>query len=114
MNGQHWDQEVWLWRDRAQSIILRELKAIRRFLMGSMGQIIEKKDLKSVLLHVDNQAVVQITNAFVSSSRLVMAELRRLKKELDFKGLYLKAEWLQSVSNRFADALSRRFHCGDQ
>lgn len=41
-----------------------------------------------------------------------MTELRRLKKEIDVKGLYVIAEWLPAVGNRFADSLSRWFPRG--
>jgi hypothetical protein len=42
-----------------------------------------------------------------------MRELRRLKKVLDELGLQLSSEWIPSVANKFADALSRRFSPGD-
>jgi hypothetical protein len=54
-----------------------------------------------------------VTNAFVVSSRPMMIELRRLKKELDELRLQLSSEWIPSVANKFADALSRHFSPGD-
>jgi hypothetical protein len=56
---------------------------------------------------------VHVTNAFVASSRPMMRELRRLKKVLDELGLRLFSEWITSVANKFADALSRHFPPGD-
>lgn len=40
-------------------------------------------------------------------------ELRRLGAVLDNMGLHIKSEWMPSVANCFADALSRRFPRGD-
>ena len=65
--------------------------------------------LSGHILHVDNQAVVHITNAFVSSSRSMMRELRILKRVLDALGLRIRSEWLPSEANKYADVLSRRF-----
>lgn len=113
VDGEFHDQGVWSWKDRAESITYRELKAIRLLLMGRLGNRLALSREQNLLLHVDNQAVVHITNAFVSSSRAMMRELRRLKRVLDRHGLHIRTEWLPSVANKFADALSRRFPRGD-
>jgi hypothetical protein len=68
-----------------------------------------KKDGISLLrLCVDNLSVVHVTNAFVVSIKPITRELCRLKKVLEELGLQLSSEWIPSVSNKFADALSRR------
>lgn len=113
VDGQWHAQGIWSWKDRAQSITLRELKAVRLMLTGSLGKRIVAEQHRDLLLHVDNQAVVHITNAFVSSSRPMMRELRKLKSVLDHHGLRIRAEWIPSVANKFADGLSRRFSRGD-
>jgi hypothetical protein len=64
-------------------------------------------------LCVYNTSVVQLTNAFVASSRPMMRELRRLKVVLDDLGLQIFSDWIPSVVNKFADGLSRRFSTGD-
>lgn len=107
------DQGVWNWRDRAEAITHRELKAIRMLLQGPLGTEVKKRGLHELLLHVDNQPVVHIANSFVSSSRPLMQELRRLKRVLQHLNVHVRAEWLPSAVNRFADALSRRFPRGD-
>lgn len=110
----HWRaQEIWNWKDRAESISYRELKAIRKLLQGNLGTEIAKRGHENLLLHVDNQAVVHITNSFVSASRPMMRELRKLKLELDHMGLKIKAEWIPSGANKFADGILRRFPRGD-
>lgn len=107
------DQGVWNWKDRAESITFRELKAIRKILQGTLGQEVRDRGLRELLVHVDNQAVVHITNSFVTASRPLMRELRRLKLVLSKLGVHIRAEWLPSAVNKFADALSRRFPRGD-
>ena len=106
-------QGVWDWKARAESITLRELRAIRLLLCGQLGQETRTAGVRDLLLHIDNQAVVHITNSLVSASRPMMRELRRLKLVLDRMGLRVKSEWIPSVANKFADALSRRFPRGD-
>ena len=106
-------QGIWDWRDRAHSISYRELKAIRKLLMGHLGHQFEQESIQSLLLHVSNQAVVHITNALVSASFPMMRELRKPKLFLDRPGLQIRSEWIPSVANRFADGLSRRIPSGD-
>lgn len=53
---------IWNWQDRAESISYRELKAIRLFLTRCLGRRLSTEVQKSVLLHVENQVVVHITN----------------------------------------------------
>lgn len=113
VSGQWQAQGIWSWQDRVESISYRELKAIRLLLTGSLGKRVVQEGHKNVLLHVDNQAVVHITNSFVSASRPMMRELRRLKVVLERLGVQIRSEWIPSVANRFADALSRRFPRGD-
>lgn len=111
VDGQYQSQGVWGWRDRAESISYRELKAIRMLLSGRFGNVLSDFKRSDLLLHVDNQAVVHITNSLVSASRPMMRELRRLKVLLDHHGIRIRAEWIPSVA--IADALSGRFPRGD-
>lgn len=60
---------VWDWKDRADQITLRELRAIKRLLSGWLGRRIEYEGAKGLFLHAENQAVVHITKRFVSKSR---------------------------------------------
>ena len=88
---------------------MRELKAIRLLLMGSIGKELQAECRKELLLHLENHAVVHVTNPFVSASRGMMRELRRHKLVLDHHGMQIRSEWIPSAANRFTDALSRRF-----
>jgi hypothetical protein len=82
-------------------------------LMGTLGERVKKDGISLLRLCVDNSSVVHVTNAFVASSKPMMREHRRLKKMLDGLGLQILSEWIPSVANKFADALSRRFTPGD-
>ena len=113
IDGQRHAQGIWDWGDRAHSISYRELKSISKLLMGHLGHKLGQESVQSLLLHVDNPAVVQITKALVSASRPMMQELRKLKLSLDRLGLQIRSEWIPSVANRFADGPSRRFPRGD-
>jgi hypothetical protein len=70
-------------KDRAECIWVRELKAIRMVLMGTLGERVKNEGITLLRLCVDNSSVVHVTNAFVASSRPMMREIRRLKKVLD-------------------------------
>ena len=106
-------QGIWSWRDRAQSITHRELKAISKLLMGSLGREIQRAKHHDFRLYTANRAVYHITNAFVSCRCPLMRELRKLKLVLEKLGVRMRSEWLPSVAKKFADALSRRFPRGD-
>lgn len=107
------DQGCWNWRARSRSIQLRELKAIRMTLTRRLGERLERSEIGNVKLWCDNQAVVHIVNSLVSASTELMHELRKLKLILDKLGVHIRAEWLPSAMNRYADALSRRFPSSD-
>jgi hypothetical protein len=107
------DQGIWQWRDRAECISPRELKAIRMSLVDQMGERVKREGISMLRLCIDNTSEVHVTNAFVESSRRIMRELRRLKVVLDQLGLQMSSEWIPSVAKTFADGLSRRFSPGD-
>jgi hypothetical protein len=107
------DQGIWEWKERAECISVRELKAICMVLMGTLRERVKKEEIYLLRLCVDNSSFVHVTNAFVASSKHMTRELRRLKKVLDELGLQLLSERISSVANNFADALSRRFSPGD-
>ena len=106
-------QGVWNWRQRSESINLSELRAVRMVLTGRLQEPLVRTGVTDLLLQVDNQAVMHIANSFLSARGPMMRELQKLKTVLDTKGVRIRAEWLPSAMNKFADGLSRRFPCGD-
>ena len=62
---------------------------------------------RRVKLFEDNQAVMYIINKLSTKSPAIMTELRRLWLLLDTNDIRLRAEYIRSAENVFADALSR-------
>lgn len=106
-------QKVWTWRQRAEPITLRELKPVLFALSGHLGQQLRQNATRQLLVYVDNTAVVHICSSLPWSSRAMLRELRQLNSVLDRMGFVIRAEWLLTVLNWYADGLSRRFHRGD-
>jgi hypothetical protein len=52
--GQWQDQGIWEWKERAECILVRELKAIRMVLMGKLGERVKKEGIFLLRLCVDN------------------------------------------------------------
>jgi hypothetical protein len=104
---------LWATEERAESITLRELKAVRLLLQRHFASFVAAAETKRILLHEDNQAVVLILNAMVSASRPMTAELRRLEVMLRTLAMKVEARWIPSAVNRYADALSRQWDPGD-
>jgi hypothetical protein len=90
--GTRQDQCVWQWRDRAECISVRELKAMRMLLEGQLGERVKREVISMLRLCIVNTSVVHVTNAFEASGRPVMRELRRLKVVLDRLGMRVSSE----------------------
>jgi len=68
---------------------------------------------RNVLMHEDNQAVCHILSGLTSRSPEMMAELRRLWCLLDSHGIHLRARYIRSAANIWADRLSRHLDSDD-
>jgi hypothetical protein len=73
-----------------------------------------QEGINFLLLCVENTSVKCVTRSFVAASRPIMGELRQLKRVLDYLGLQLSSEWLPSILNKYADAISQRFKAVDE
>lgn len=104
---------IWTAEERAQSITLRELRAVRLLLHRHFSAYVSDPHVKRLLLHEDNQAVVTVLNAMVASSPALMSELRKLRAMLASCGVRIEARWIPSAVNRFADSLSQTWDPGD-
>ena len=60
-----------------------------------------------MLLDGDNTAVIQILTSLTSRSPGLMNELRKLWWLLDSHGIQLRAKWISTHANIWADRLSR-------
>lgn len=72
--------------DSAESITLREFRAIRLLLHLNFCDIVSEPRVGRILLHEDNQAVVNILRAMVSALNPMMSELRRLHAWIRVQG----------------------------
>lgn len=86
-------------------INLLELGAVRLGLLSFVDLLKDPHTL--VRLKTDSQVVMHVVNNGSSRSKAVMAELRRLRAVCDSLGVSLRAEYLPSAVNRWADSLSR-------
>eukprot|EP00170_Pyropia_yezoensis_P004852 contig_19736_g4866 len=91
--------------DREQHINLKEVAAVRLCLQSFGRDLIRPGGLLRV--RVDNRVAMHVINGFTSRSPALMAELRRLHVVVASLGVSLKASWLPSVANVWADTLSR-------
>lgn len=86
-------------------INLLELGAVR---LGLLSFVDFLKRPETVLrLVTDSQVVMHVVNSGSSRSKAVMAELRRLREVCEAHGVTIRAEYLPSALNLWADALSR-------
>lgn len=58
-------------------------QSLIKFVIGEVGARISSEGTKELFLKVENQAVVHITNMFVSESRQMMRELMMMNMVLD-------------------------------
>jgi hypothetical protein len=92
-----------------ESINYCEVMAVIMLLMGNIETKVTEIGAINLFFRTDNTRVVHVTNAMVTASRPMMRELRKLTIVLDSMGVTLSTEWLPTVTNKFVDALSRRF-----
>lgn len=69
----------------------------------SIGKRLADHKIQQTLVQKDHLAVVHILNSFVSVSQAMVEVLMRLKRVVGFLGSKIKAEWLPSALNRYAD-----------
>lgn len=86
-------------------INLLELGAVRLGLLSFVNFLKDPTTL--VRLMTDSQVVMHVVNNGSSKSKAVMAELRRLHTTCRALGVTLRAEYLPSAVNMWADKLSR-------
>jgi hypothetical protein len=93
------------WRDSQKPlhITLKELKAVRFTVETFVRDLAGKR----VLLWEDNQAVVAVLTNVTSRSPALMTELRKLWWILDTNDIALRARYIRSAANVWADKLSR-------
>ena len=102
-NGTTPARGFWRPHQLVHHITLLELKAVRLTVETFLDELRGHR----VRLYEDNQAVMHILNNVTTRSPAIMAELRKLWRLLDENNIDLRAEFIRSAANVWADALSR-------
>jgi hypothetical protein len=89
--------------DQKHHITLKELKAVRLAVLSFLPLMRDRK----VLMHEDNQAVVAVLNHLTSRSPAMTDELRKLWELIDTNNINIRARYIRSAANVWADRLSR-------
>ena len=92
-------------------INVKEVAAARFCLLAFGAQLLGKEGL--LRLRVDSRVSMHVINGFSSRSPALMAELRSLHAVAVLYRVTLRASWLPSVANVWADALSWRSDPGN-
>eukprot|EP00873_Tetraselmis_striata_P014170 jgi/Tetstr1/434434/TSEL_023534.t1 len=109
LNGRLEARGFWSSADERQHITWKELKAVRLTVESFLPHLAGR----NILLHEDNQAVCHILSGLTSRSPEMMAELRRLWCLMDSHGIHLRARYIRSAANIWADRLSRHLDSDD-
>eukprot|EP00873_Tetraselmis_striata_P004554 jgi/Tetstr1/424818/TSEL_015321.t1 len=109
LNGRLEARGFWGAADERQHITWKELKAVGLAVESFLPQLAGRR----VLLHEDNQAVCSVLAGLTSRSPAMMAELRKLWYLLDRNGVHIRARYIRSAANVWADRLSRHLDSDD-
>eukprot|EP00873_Tetraselmis_striata_P006616 jgi/Tetstr1/426880/TSEL_017093.t1 len=109
LNGRHEARGFWGAADERQHITWKELKAVRLAMESFLPHLAGRR----VLLDEDNQAVCSVLAGLTSRSPAMMAELRKLWYLLDSNGVHIRARYIRSAANVWADRLSRHLDSDD-
>jgi ribonuclease HI len=109
LNDKQEARGFWGIEDRQQHITFKELKAVRHAISTFLHQLAGR----SVRLHEDNQAVVAVLTHLTTRSPAMMTELRKLWWLLDTHSVSIRATYIRSAANVWADRLSRELDSSD-
>eukprot|EP00873_Tetraselmis_striata_P029593 jgi/Tetstr1/449857/TSEL_036919.t1 len=109
LNGRLEARGLWGAADERRHITWKELKAARLAVESFLPLLAGRQ----VLLHEDNQAVCNVLAGLTSRSPEMMAELRKLLYLLDNNGVHIKARYIRSAANVWADRLRRHLDSDD-
>eukprot|EP00873_Tetraselmis_striata_P012255 jgi/Tetstr1/432519/TSEL_021892.t1 len=99
----------WGAADERQHITWKDLKAVRLAVESFLPHLAGRH----VLLYEDNHAVCSVLAGLTSRSPAMMAELRKLWYLLDSNGVHIRARYIRSAANVWADRLSRHLDSDD-
>lgn len=97
--------------ERNLHINVKKVAAVRFCLLAFGAQLLGAEGL--LLLRVDSRVAMHVINGFSSRSPALMRELRKLHAVPKLYRVALRAAWLPSVANVWADSLSRQSDADD-
>jgi hypothetical protein len=103
LNKQLEARGLWSATDQQQHITWKELKAVRLAVLSFLPLMRGRK----VLMHEGNQAVVVVLNHLTSRLPAMMDEFRKLWELIDTNNISIRARYIRSVAQVWADRLSR-------
>eukprot|EP00873_Tetraselmis_striata_P038086 jgi/Tetstr1/458350/TSEL_044789.t1 len=109
LNGRLEARGFWSSADECQHITWKELKAVRLAVESFLPDLAGG----NVLLHENNKAAYHVLSGLTSRSPEMMAELRRLWCLLDSHGIHMRARYIRSTANIWADRLRRHLDSDD-
>eukprot|EP00873_Tetraselmis_striata_P003904 jgi/Tetstr1/424168/TSEL_014774.t1 len=111
LNGHLEARDFWRPGNERQHIIWKELKAVRL----AVESFVSHFACRRVLLLKDNHAhaVCNVLDGRTSRSLELMTELRQLCYLLDINGIHVRARYIRSVANVWADRMSRHLDSDD-
>eukprot|EP00873_Tetraselmis_striata_P014463 jgi/Tetstr1/434727/TSEL_023780.t1 len=108
LNGRVEARGFWGAADERQHITWKELKAVRLAVESLLPHLAGRR-----VMYEDNQAVCIVLAGLASRSPTMMAELRKPWYLLDSNGVHIRARYIQSAANVWADRLSRHLDSDD-
>lgn len=84
----------WVAQDRVESITSRALRPFRMLLQRHFAYHVSHPHIRLLLLHEDNYAMLYVLNAIISSSKPLIAELRRLQRMRQVLRVCIEERWL--------------------
>eukprot|EP00873_Tetraselmis_striata_P036590 jgi/Tetstr1/456854/TSEL_043526.t1 len=109
LNGRLEARGFWSSADECQHITWKELKAVRLAVESFLPDLAGG----NVLLHENNKAAYHVLSGQTSRSPEMMAELRRLWCLLDSHGIHMRARYIRSTADIWADRLRRHLDSDD-
>ena len=89
--------------DLVEHITFKELKAVRCAIQAFLPELKGRR----LLLHEDNQSVINVLTHLTSKSPTMMCELRKLFLLIHTYDIKIRTQYIRSATNMWADNMSR-------
>ncbi len=89
------DRGFWTNPDLGEHITFQELKAVRCAIHSFLPELKGRR----ILLHEDNQSVIEVLMHLTSKSPVMMCELRKLFMLIDKYDIRIRTQYIRSAAN---------------